>query len=76
MVSHKIAHYRIGVCTRGGHGSGMPESTPARFLVFLSDPGLESNICEKTNPESHFNFGRSLRAHFLRKNMRKLRLDR
>jgi len=44
-----------------------PESTPAGFCVFLSDP--ESKICEKPDPESLFHFGssRSLRGHFLGK---------
>jgi len=42
---------------RGDHVSGVSESTPAVFRVFLSDP------------ESFFHFGssRSLRGHFLRK---------
>jgi len=46
---------------RGGHGSGMPELTPAGFCVFCSnlesDP--ESKFCEKPDldPESLFNFG-------------------
>ena len=30
--------------TRGGHGSGLPESTPARFYVFLSGLHPESKI--------------------------------
>jgi len=44
-----------------------PESIPAGFSVFLSHP----------NPESLFKFGssRSLRGHFLSKNMSKFRLD-
>jgi len=66
--------------TRGGHGSGVPESTLAGFCVFLSDtdPNPESKICEKTDPESLFNSGssRSLCGHFLSKNMGKFRLDR
>jgi len=57
--------------SRGGTGSGVPESTLAGFCVFLSDPDLESNICEKPDPdpESLFNFAssRSLRCHFLSK---------
>jgi len=59
------------LCSRGGHGSGVPESAPAGFCAFLSDP--ESKICEKTDsdPESLFNFGssRSLCGHFLSVNM-------
>jgi len=39
---------------RGGHGSEAPESTPAGFCVFLSDPELESNIYEKPDPDSFF----------------------
>jgi len=60
--------------TRGGDGSGVPESTPAGFYVFLSDP--ESKICEKPDPESLFNFGssRSLCDHILSKNMDKFGL--
>jgi len=27
--------------TKGGHGSGVPESTLAGFCVFLSDPGTD-----------------------------------
>jgi len=62
--------------------NGLPESTPARFCVFLSDPDPhpESKICEKpdSEPESLFHFGSStsLCGHFLGKNMCKLRLDR
>jgi len=72
----------VCVATRDGTGSGLAESTPAGFCVFLSDPdpGPESKICEKTDPdpESLFHFGRSrsLCGHFLSKNMGKLRLDR
>jgi len=55
-----------------------PESTPAEFCVFLSDP--DSKICEKPgpDPESLINFSssRSLRGHFLRKKMCKFRMDR
>ena len=54
-----------------------PESTPAGFCVFLSDP--ESKICEKPDPylESLSDFGssRSLRGHFISKTMAKFRLD-
>ena len=32
---------------RGGHGCGVPESIPARFCVFFSDPGAESNNFKK-----------------------------
>jgi len=35
----------------------VPESTPAGFCVFLSDP--ESKFCEKPDADSLFNFGRS-----------------
>jgi len=63
---------------RGGTGSGLPESTPAGFCVFLSDP--ESKICEKPDPDPvslfHFGSSRSLCGHFLIKNMGKSRLDR
>jgi len=66
-------HLRI----RGWTGSGLPESTPKGFSVFLSDPDLESKIYEKPDPESLFNFdsSRSLCGHSLSKNMGKLRLD-
>ena len=55
---------------RGGTGSGVPDSTPAGFCVFLSDPDPDpvSKICEKPDPdpESLFNFGsRSRLGHFL-----------
>ena len=67
--SEKIASILQDV--RGGTGSGLPESTPAGFCVFLSDP--ESKIREKpdADPESLFNFGssRSLCGHVLNKNM-------
>jgi len=60
--------------SRGGHRSGVPESTPEGFCVFLSDP--DPKICEKPDPESFFNFGgcRSLRDHFWSKNMGKFLL--
>jgi len=58
-------------------GSGLPESIPAGFSVFLSD--LESKIWGKLeqDPESLLNFGssRSLHGHFLSKNIGKLRLS-
>jgi len=66
---------------RVGHGSGVPESTPARFCVFLShpDPDPESKICDYSDPDpdSLFHFGSSkcLCGHFLSKNMGKFRLD-
>jgi len=70
-----LSHCRIPV--KGGTGSGVPESNPAGFCVFLSDP--ESNIWEKPDPdpESLFNFGssRSLCGYFLSKNVGKFRLD-
>jgi len=55
-----------------------PELTPAEFCFFLSDPDPEQKICEKPDPESLFHFGssRSLRGHFLSKNMGNFRLDR
>jgi len=69
-------HY---LCIRGGTGSGLPESTPAGFCVFLSDPDAdpESKICGKPDPESLFHFGssRSLCRNFLGENMNILRLD-
>ena len=39
--------------SRGGTGSGAPESTPTGFCVFLSDPDPdpESKICEKLDPD-------------------------
>jgi len=72
------------VWLRGGTGSGVPETTTARFCIFHSDPDPDpqSKICEKpdSEPESLFNFGssRSLCGHFLStlENMGKLRLDR
>jgi len=66
-----------GVHGRGETGSGVPESTPAGFCVFLSDPDLKSKICKKTDHESLFHFGssRSLCGHFLGKIMCKLGLD-
>jgi len=74
----------ILVVTRGGIGFGVPESIPAGFCAFLSEPDPnpdpELNVCEKPDPdpESLFNFGssRSLCGHFFGKNMGKLRLDR
>jgi len=48
-----------------------PESAPAGFCVFLSDPdsGPGSKSCEKLDPGSLFNFGsnRSLLGQFLSK---------
>jgi len=63
---------------RSSHGSGVPESTPKGFWVFLSDPDLESKTCEKTYSESIFNFDSrtSERGHFSSKNMGNFRLDR
>jgi len=39
--------------SRGGRGSGVPESTLTGFCVFLSDldPDPESKFCEKTDPD-------------------------
>jgi len=68
----------VVVSLPGGTRSELPESTPAGFCVFLSDP--ESKIFEKPDPDpaSLFNFdsSRSLCSHFLNKNMGKLQLDR
>ena len=70
------------VRSRGGHESGLPESTPEGFCVLLSqpDPDPETLFCEKPDPdpESIFNFdsSRRLRGRFLIKNMGKFRLDR
>jgi len=52
--------------SRGGHGSGVPEPTPAGFCVFLSDPDPESKFCEKPDPEPMFTFGSSgsVRGHY------------
>jgi len=49
------------VTPAGGHGSGVPESTPEGFCIFLSDPDPdpESKIWEKPKPESLFNSGSS-----------------
>jgi len=70
----------ICISCRGGTGSGLPESTPAGFCAYLSDPDPdpESKICEKPDPESllHIGSSRSLCDHFLGKNMGKLLLDR
>jgi len=63
-LNHVVASY---LDARGSHGSGVPESTPAGSCIFLSDPHLESKICEKVDldPESLFNFSssRSLHGH-------------
>jgi len=42
------------VFSRGGHGSGVSESTPAGLCAFLwvLVPELLSKICEKTDPET------------------------
>jgi len=47
--------------TRGGTGSGLLESTPEGFCVFLSDTDPASKICEKPDPDpgSIFHFGSS-----------------
>jgi len=60
------------ICTRGGHGPGVPRFTPEGFCVF-SDPVSES----KSEPESLYNVvsNISLRGHFLIENMVKFRLD-
>jgi len=41
-------HYRV-LCTRGGHGSGVPESTPAGSCVFVG-PEAGVKILWKTGP--------------------------
>ena len=58
---------------RRGHGSGVPESTPTQDSAFFFRVRKE-----KPDLESLFNFGssRSLRCHFLSKNIGKFRLDR
>jgi len=45
-----VKHFRLRtpLIPRGGTGSGLPESTPRGFCVFLSDTDPESNISEKT----------------------------
>jgi len=51
----RIFFYFVHFClypTRGGTWSGVPESIPAGFCVFLSDPDPESKISEKPDPES------------------------
>ena len=40
------------LCNRGGHGSGVAESTPAEFFVFLSDPDPGSKNFEIPEPVS------------------------
>jgi len=35
----------ISIQSRGGHRSGVPESTPEGFCFFLSDP-VSSDLCE------------------------------
>ena len=89
LVQKKLKIHRIQIqihsssllCIRGGTGSGKPESTPAEFCVFVSDPDPDPGQKFEKNgpgPESLFNFGssRSLCGHFSSKNMGKLRLDR
>jgi len=69
----------------GGHGSGVPESTPAASCVFLSDPAPEpkSRVCEKPDPDSLFIFSSSRRSlsgfhiwHLLSKAIAAFRLHR
>jgi len=71
VLQQWLSTFFILVHTRGG---------TAGFCVFLSDPGPESTILEKRDPDpqSLFNFGsnRSLCGLFLSKNMGKLWLDR
>ena len=58
------------VLLRGGHWSGVPESTPAEFRVVIWDPDPESKCCEKNGPgsESLFNIcsSSSLRGRILK----------
>jgi len=42
---------------RGGTGSGVLESTPAGFCVFLSQPDLDPESKNGEKPESLFHFG-------------------
>jgi len=81
---HRIFHSGVGgqataLQTRGGTGSGVPESTPEGFCVFLSARIRSQKFGKiRTRSESLFNFGRSrsLCGQYLSKNMGKLRLDR
>jgi len=80
MEQKILRHTVLYLSGRGGHGSGVPESTPAGFCVFLSDPETESKILEKPDPDPEplFSFGSSssLRGHLLSENKRKFCLDR
>jgi len=60
-------------------GSGVQDSTPARFRVFLKDPDAdqEAKICEKPDQDpGHFSISAVAGGDFLSKNMGKLPLDR
>jgi len=71
---------------RGGTGSGVQESTPAGFCVFVSDPDRTRSQKfgkNRTRIRSHFSisavaveFRQYLCGHCLSKNVGKLRLDR
>jgi len=54
LTKHQTLSPNHQISIRGGTGSELPESTPAGFCVFLSDPdpGPESKICEKPDPVS------------------------
>jgi len=66
-------------CIRGGHRSGVPESAPAGFWVFLSDPDPESKFV-KTRPGSgvtfYFRKWQESRWSFLTENIGKFMWDR
>jgi len=52
---HSSSIFAMHGWTRFWTGSGLPESTPAGFYIFCSDPDPESKICEKPDPNrSHF----------------------
>ena len=69
---------RVLTLIRGGHGFGVPESTPAGLCVF-SDQQPESKFCEKPDPDpkSLFNFGSiaGVCVVISSKNIGKFRLD-
>ena len=53
---------------------GVPESTPARFSVFLSDTDQKSKICEKSGPD--LKIFSSIDDNWSMNRSRKLQLDR
>ena len=83
VIASLSLHRCATVRSRGGHGSGVPESTQAGFCVF-SDPEPESKFCEKLDPDPEplliFGSSRSLRGlckcHFLSKISAEFRLHR